>query len=135
MLRRDADAAPLLSRAECEDAAGTCDQGGHTDRAACEAAATCGGADTLLTRTACEDSIGTCDVGAETTRAACEADNGGAGVYTPQPGAYAPAVYTPAAAYTPSLQATCQGAPAGSCTPPGPTTRAACEASNGGAGE
>jgi hypothetical protein len=29
--------ATLLSRAACEDAAGTCDQGGHTTRAACEA--------------------------------------------------------------------------------------------------
>ena len=98
-------AATLLSRAECEDAVGTCDQGGHTTRADC---GTCGGADTALARTACEDSVGTCDVGAETTRAACEAENFGAGVYTPQPGIFAPAVYTPAVAYTPSLQATCQ---------------------------
>jgi hypothetical protein len=30
-------AATLLSRAACQDAAGTCDQGGHTTRAACEA--------------------------------------------------------------------------------------------------
>jgi hypothetical protein len=79
----------------CEASVGTCNHGGHTTKAACEAASTCDGVAYSGTQMACEDSVGTCDQGGDTTKADCEASNGGTGVYT------STATYVPGA--------TCQG--------------------------
>jgi hypothetical protein len=83
-------------RAACEDSLGTCNTGGgaYRTRASCEGA---GGAyaptasyvpDTT-TPSLCADAVGSCDQGGHGARDLCEASNGGAGAWTPAPGAWA----------------------------------------------